>query len=209
MIKSYQKLLDGNKKWVEDTLAKDPNFFKKLSQGQKPEYLWIGCSDSRTPANEITGTGSGDIFVHRNIANLVVQSDINIMSVLQYAVEVLEVKHIIVCGHYDCGGVDAALTNIDYGVTNYWLQHLKNVYHKYSDVLDNIDDKRAKADKLVEFNVIEQVRNLARTQIVQNAWKRNVLQIHGWIYSFNNGLIKDLDIIIQHKETLAPIYRFE
>ncbi len=209
MIKSYQKLLDGNKKWVKDTLAKDPNFFKKLSQGQKPEYLWIGCSDSRTPANEITGTGSGDIFVHRNIANLVVQSDINIMSVLQYAVEVLEVKHIIVCGHYDCGGVDAALTNNDYGITNYWLQHLKNVYHKYSDVLDNIDDKRAKADKLVELNVIEQVRNLARTQIVQNAWKRNVLQIHGWIYSFNNGLIKDLNIIIQHKDTLAPIYRFE
>jgi carbonic anhydrase len=209
MLKSYQRLLDGNKNWVETTLAKDPDFFKNLNTGQNPEFLWIGCSDSRVPANEITGTKSGDIFVHRNIANLVVHTDVNIMSVLKYAVEVLKVKHIIVCGHYNCGGVNAALTSKHYGLVNMWLRNIKQVYDKYSSVLDSIEDPQLRANKLVEYNVIESVHNLAKTQIVQEAWKNQTLQIHGWVYGLENGLIKDLQVMIHQLDDLEPIFRFE
>lgn len=208
MIQSYQRLLDGNKKWVETKLTLDPEYFQNLNKGQKPDFLWVGCSDSRVPANEITGTESGDIFVHRNIANVVVHTDLNFMSVLQYAVKVLNVRHIIVCGHYNCGGVNAALTHTNHGMVNKWLRNIKEVYAKNSSLLDSISDFNEKANKLVELNVIEQVRNLAKTSIVQEAWKNHSLQIHGWVYGLDSGLIKDLNVMMKEIEDLEPIFRF-
>ncbi|GAB1371663.1 carbonate dehydratase [Candidatus Kapaibacterium sp.] len=208
MIQSYQRLLDGNKKWVETKLTLDPEYFQNLNKGQKPDFLWVGCSDSRVPANEITGTESGDIFVHRNIANVVVHTDLNFMSVLQYAVQVLNVRHIIVCGHYNCGGVNAALTHTNHGMVNKWLRNIKEVYAKNSSLLDSISDFNEKANKLVELNVIEQVRNLAKTSIVQEAWKNHSLQIHGWVYGLDSGLIKDLNVMMKEIEDLEPIFRF-
>jgi carbonic anhydrase len=209
MEKSYERLIHGNKVWAEEKLKQDPNFFKKLVLGQSPQYLWIGCSDSRVPANEITNTESGEIFVHRNIANVVVHTDMNLLSVLYYAVEVLHVKHVIVCGHYGCGGVIAAMTNKDNGFVNNWLRNIKEVYEKHSKELLAITDMRERENRLVELNVIEQVHNLAKTRIVQQAWKRRELQVHGWVYGFDNGLIKDLKVMVDEISDLEPIFRYD
>ena len=206
---SYNRLLIGNKKWAAEKLKENPDYFKGLTRGQNPEYLWIGCSDSRVPANEITATKSGEIFVHRNIANVVVHTDMNLLSVLYYAVEVLHVKHVIVCGHYGCAGVIAAMSNTDNGFVNNWLRNIKEVYQKHSAELDAIKDERKRENRLVELNVIEQVNNLAKTKIVQQAWQRRELQIHGWVYGFDDGLIKDLNVMMDEIKDLGPIFRYD
>ncbi|MEJ7611836.1 MAG: carbonic anhydrase [Ferruginibacter sp.] len=208
MKNSYQKLIQGNKLYSETKLFKDPDYFKELAKGQTPQYLWIGCSDSRVPANEITGTSSGEIFVHRNIANLVVHTDSNLLSVLEYAVKFLQVKHIIVCGHYGCGGVATSMTNTYHGFVDNWLLNIKDVYHLHSKELDSIEDLTARTNRLTELSVIEQVRNLAKTTIVQQAWAERELHLHGWVYGLNNGLIKDLMVIHDGSEDIDPIYRF-
>jgi carbonic anhydrase len=205
----YKKLLEGNRKYAMEKKHDDPEYFKKLSLGQSPEYLWIGCSDSRVPANEVTGTSSGEIFVHRNIANLVVHTDVNLMSVLDYAVNHLKVKHVIVCGHYGCGGVRAAMTDKSYGFVDIWLRNIKEVYARHAKELDAMSDLDKRADRLTELNVIEQVRDLAKTTIIQNAWKTRSLQIHGWVYGLNDGLIKELDTIIDEVAELEPVFRYE
>lgn len=209
MLESYNRLLTGNKKWAAEKLKQNPDYFKGLSLGQNPEYLWIGCSDSRVPANEITGTKSGEIFVHRNIANVVVHTDMNLLSVLYYAVEVLHVKHIIVCGHYGCGGVIAAMNNKDNGFVNNWLRNIKEVYEKNWAELEAIPDKTERENRLVELNVIEQVHNLAKTLIVQRAWKKRELQVHGMVYGFADGLIKDLNVMVDEIDDLEPIFRYD
>lgn len=206
--KSYEKLLEGNRKWSEEKKRADPEFFENLTKGQSPDYLWIGCSDSRVPANEVTNTRSGEIFVHRNIANMVVSTDTNLLSVLYYAIDVLHVKHIIVCGHYGCGGVLSAMENKDFGFVNLWLSNIKEVYDKHRIELEAIISKEIRANRLVELNVIEQVRNLAKTTIVQKAWQKRELAIHGWVYGFNNGLITDLDCKIDEKSGLPQLFRF-
>ncbi len=207
--KSYERLLIGNKRWAGEKLKQNPDFFKNLTKGQNPEYLWIGCSDSRVPANEITNTNSGEIFVHRNIANVVVHTDMNLLSVLYYAVEVLKVKHVIVCGHYGCGGVLAAMENKDQGFVNNWLRNIKEVYNKHSKELDAITDFTARANRLVELNVVEQVHNLAKTKIVQQHWKSRELEIHGWVYGFENGLIEDLQVSYSDIKNVEPIFRYD
>lgn len=209
MEKSYQKLLEGNKLFAETRLLQDPDFFKKLSKGQTPNYLWIGCSDSRVPANEITNTKSGEIFVHRNIANLVVHTDSNLLSVLEYAVRYLKIKHIIVCGHYGCGGIAAAMTNTYHGYVDNWLRNIKDVYHKNSIELEAMTDEVLRTNRLTELNVIEQVRNLAKTTIVQQAWSERKLHLHGWVYGLHNGLVKDLSIIHNSSEDIDPVYRYQ
>ncbi|HLC83661.1 MAG TPA: carbonic anhydrase [Bacteroidia bacterium] len=209
MIKSYNRLLQGNQKWAAEKLKLNPDYFKDLSLGQNPEYLWIGCSDSRVPANEITGTKSGEIFVHRNIANVVVHTDMNLLSVLFYAVEVLHVKHVIVCGHYGCGGVIAAMSNKDNGFVNNWLRNIKEVYEKNRIELESIPNIKDRENRLVELNVIEQVHNLAQTKVVQQAWKKRTLQVHGWVYGFDDGLIKDLKVMVDEIGDLEPIFRYD
>ncbi|MBL7841186.1 MAG: carbonic anhydrase [Cyclobacteriaceae bacterium] len=204
----YNSLLEGNRQWVKEMLEKNPNFFKSLVAQQTPEVLWIGCSDSRVPANEITRTQPGDIFVHRNIANMVVHSDMNMLSVLDYSVNILKVKHVIVCGHYGCGGVKAAMGNGQNGLVDNWLRHIKDVYRVYSDELLAIKDEQARFERFVELNVIEQVFNVSKTSIIQNNWKdRNYPIIHGWVYSLETGLIKDLNVSIQNQQDLPPIFR--
>ena len=209
MQMSYERLLSGNKKWASEKLKQDPDFFKSLVLGQNPEYLWIGCSDSRVPANEITNTKSGEMFVHRNIANVVVHTDMNLLSVLYYAVEVLHVKHVIVCGHYGCGGVLAAMENKDQGFVNNWLRNIKEVYNKHYQELEQITDPQNRANRLVELNVIEQVHNLSKTRIVQQHWKNRELQLHGWVYGFADGLIKDLKVNYSNIENVEPIFRYD
>lgn len=209
MEKSYNRLLEGNRKFAEEKKFDDPEYFKNLGKGQHPEYLWIGCSDSRVPANEITGTESGEIFVHRNIANLVIHTDLNLMSVLEYAVNVLHVKHILVCGHYGCGGVNAALTNSSFGQVDNWLRNIKEVIVKHEKELMAITDLDKRQDRLTELNVIEQVNNLAKTRIVQDAWQKRELQVHGWVYGIQSGLITDLDASHRCIEDLNPIFRYE
>lgn len=192
-MKPYERLLLENKAWAAERVEKDADFFKRLSNLQTPEYLWIGCSDSRVPANEITGTQPGEIFVHRNIANMVVHTDLNLLSVLQYAVEVLKVKHVIVCGHYGCGGVQAAMTQKSLGIINKWLRNIKDVYRFHREEVDSIKDNGERTNRLVELNVQEQVLNLAKTSIIQKAWKENnAPDLHGWVYGLHNGLIKPL-----------------
>lgn len=205
---SYKRLLDGNKAYSMSKKLDDPEFFKKLSLGQKPDYLWIGCSDSRVPANEVTNTESGEIFVHRNIANLVVHTDMNLLSVLEYALVHLGVKHVIVCGHYGCGGVRAAMSNNLHGFVDNWLRNIKDVYHKYEKVLNAIEDEDKRADRLTELNVIEQVRNLAKTTIVQQEWKKREVHLHGWVYGINSGLVTDLSVIHDGNEDIDKIYRY-
>ena len=207
--KSYLRLLDGNRIFAMERKFDNPEYFKKLSLGQTPEYLWIGCSDSRVPANEVTNTSSGEIFVHRNIANMVVHTDLNMLSVVEYAVEVLGVKHIIVCGHYGCGGVRASMTSDPHGYVDKWLRNIKEVYSKHSKELEGIEDFDRRADRLVELNVVEQVQNLAKTKIVQRAWKKRALQLHGWVYGLNSGLIKELDTVVDDPSDLAPIFRYD
>ncbi len=210
MEKSYLKLLENNKAWSVLKKNNDPHFFEGLAQGQNPDYLWIGCSDSRVPANEITGTKPGEIFEHRNIANMVIHSDMNMLSVLSYAVEVLKVKHIIVCGHYGCGGVLAAMGNKPFGLIDNWLRHLKDVYRFHHEELDNIQDHETRARRMVELNVIEQVQDLGKTSIVQNAWnKQQLLNIHGWVYDIKDGVIKDLNITSTCAKDLHSIYQLQ
>lgn len=210
MEKSYNKLFENNKEWVAQQLKSDPNYFKDLANGQTPEYLWIGCSDSRVPANEITGTRPGEMFVHRNIANMVVHSDMNLLSVLSYAVEVLKVKHVIVCGHYGCGGVLAAMGNKQYGLIDNWLRHIKDVYRYHHKELDQIKDMKARADRFVQLNVIEQVHDLGKTSIVQNAWERNQpLHIHGWVYDVADGIINDLGVTFKSTKDLHSVYHLD
>jgi len=210
MEKSYLKLIENNKKWVKEQTDKDPKFFTDLANGQTPEYLWIGCSDSRVPANEITGTKPGEVFVHRNIANMVVHSDMNLLSVLSYAVEVLKVKHIIVCGHYGCGGVIAAMGNKQYGLIDNWLRHIKDVYRFNALELDAIQDETERARRFVEVNVMEQVRDLSKTSIVQNAWNNDQpLHVHGWVYDLNDGLIKDLGVTFTCTKDLHTVYHLD
>ncbi len=208
--KSYEQLLLKNRTWVQEQNTRDPEFFKSLAATQSPEFLWIGCSDSRVPANEITGTRPGEIFVHRNIANMVVHCDMNMLSVLSYAVEVLGVKHIIVCGHYGCGGVLAAMGNKQFGLIDNWLRNIKDVYRYHAEELDGISDMEQRARRFVELNVIEQVRDLSKTSIVQKAWNNNQpLHIHGWVYDLNDGLLKDLDVTYTSTQDLHSVYRFE
>ncbi len=206
---SYQRLLDGNRQFSLSKKLEDPEYFKKLSLGQKPEYLWIGCSDSRVPANEITNTASGEIFVHRNIANLVVHTDMNMLSVLEYAVVHLKVNHVIVCGHYGCGGVRAAMGNGMFGTVDNWLRNIKDVYFINSKELDAIADPDKRADRLTELNVIRQVRNLAKTSIIQQEWKKRPVHLHGWVYGINSGLITDLSVIHDGHDDIEEIYRYD
>ena len=191
-MKSYDVLLNENKSWAAKKLADDPDYFNRLAHLQTPEFLWIGCSDSRVPANEITGTQPGEIFVHRNVANLVINNDVNLLSVLDYAVNHLKVKHVIVCGHYGCGGIKAAITNHDLKpILNMWLRNIKDVYRIYRAELDAITDETAKANRLTELNVQEQVFNLAKTSTIQRAWKQEQRpDLHGWVYGLENGIIK-------------------
>ena len=207
MEKSYNVLLENNKAWATSKRSINPEFFNDLAKGQSPEYLWIGCSDSRVPANEITGTNPGEIFVHRNIANMVVHSDMNMLSVLSYAVDVLKVKHIIVCGHYGCGGVIAAMGNKQYGLIDNWLRHIKDVYRYHHIELDAITDEAERTRRFVELNVIEQVHDLGKTSIVQNAWnKQQPVHIHGWVYDINDGIINDLGVTFKSAKDLHAVY---
>ena len=208
MKASYDKLIKGNEDWVKEKLKLEPDYFKNLAKGQKPEFLWIGCSDSRVPANEITKTESGEIFVHRNIANQVIHSDTNMLSVLQYAIEYLHVKHIIVCGHYGCGGIKAAMGTDHVGLVGRWLAYVKDIYQNNKSILDRIKNPEQRENMMVELNVIEQVHNLAKTSYVQKAWKNRELQVHGWVYSLNDGKINDLKCKYSNIEQLEPIYRF-
>lgn len=192
-MQSYEKLLLENKAWAQEMITDDPEYFKRLVGLQTPEFLWIGCSDSRIPPNEITGTQPGEIFVHRNIANLVVNTDINMLSVLQYAVEVLKVKHVIVVGHYGCGGIKAAMNQHYYGIINHWLKNIKDIYRLHRDEIDAIPDPDQRANRLTELNVKEQVFNLAKTSIIQKAWKYDQRpHLHGWVYSLEDGLIRPM-----------------
>jgi carbonic anhydrase len=204
----YKKILDNNKKWVESNLAKDPNYFKDLSTGQNPPLLWIGCSDSRVPANEITGTRAGEVFVHRNIANLVIHTDMNMLSVLDYAVNALKVKHVLVCGHYGCGGVKAAMGNESIGVIDNWIRNIKDVYRVHNEELSAIEDENKKFNRMVELNVIEQVYNLAKTSIVQNAWNNGQeLYLHGWVYGLNSGYVTDLNVNFSNNSELDTMFK--
>jgi carbonic anhydrase len=207
--RSYLKLLDGNRRWVESCLAVDPDYFKAMSRGQSPSFLWIGCADSRVPANVITATDPGEMFVTRNIANVVVHTDMNMMSVLQYAVEILKVQHVIVCGHYGCGGVEAALTDTDFGLINLWLTHIKDVYRLHENELRAYSAQAAKARRLVELNVIDSVYNIGKSSIVQRAWvERGWPEVHGWVYDLGEGLIRDLGVNFKNPDALEEHYRY-
>jgi carbonic anhydrase len=204
---SYQALIRGNAEWVERKLSEDSKFFTNLAKGQSPQVLWIGCSDSRVPANEVTGTKAGEVFVHRNIANVCVHSDMNMLSVLDYAVNVLKVKHIIVAGHYGCGGVAAAMSNKQFGLIDNWLRHIKDVYRLHSYELDRITDETQKINRLVELNVSEQVYNLCKTSIIQNAWmERHDLEVHGWVIDLSTGLVKDIKVSSSSPHNLGYVY---
>jgi carbonic anhydrase len=206
---SYEKLLLENKAWAKEQLETDPQFFKRLASQQAPEFLWIGCSDSRVPADKITGTDPGEIFVHRNIANLVVNTDINLLSVLQYAVEVLKVKHIIVCGHYGCGGIKAAMTQHYFGIINHWIKNIKDIYRLHREEIDSLATEDERVNKLTELNVKEQVFNLAKTAIVQTAWKNERRpQLHGWVYGLSDGIIKPV-CEMDAGDHIDPIYEYD
>lgn len=208
-MKEYKKLLLSNKAWASERLAVDENYFENLSKDQNPLFLWIGCADSRVPAEEITHADPGEIFVHRNVANMVVHTDINLLSVLQYAVEVLQVKHIIVCGHYNCGGVRAAMTNTDYGLINKWLRNIKEVYEKHFEQLTTINNEQDRFNTLVELNVAEQIKNLAKTTIVQKAWAtRGFPHLHGWVFDIQHGEIKEV-LNIDAGEWQSPVFTYE
>jgi carbonic anhydrase len=208
-MKPTEKLLLENKAWSSARVVDDPEFFHNLAKLQTPEFLWIGCSDSRVPANEITGTNPGEIFVHRNIANMVVHTDLNLLSVLEYAVVYLKVKHIIVCGHYGCGGVKAAMDTHSYGMINKWLRNIKDVYRFHRDELSVIVDETKRTNRLVELNVMEQVMNLAKTSIVQKAWKTdNRPDLHGWVYGLEDGRLKSI-YEIPAGTHIDPLYEFD
>lgn len=201
------QLFHQNNAWSQEIQKRDPDFFRKLSSQQAPEYLWIGCSDSRVPANEIVGLLPGELFVHRNVANIVVHSDLNCLSVMQYAVDVLKVKHVIITGHYGCGGVSAALRNQKLGLIDNWLRHVQDVRQKHASILADLDDEALQIDMLCELNVIEQVVNVSHTTIVQDAWARGQeIDVHGWIYGLSDGRLRDLAMVVQRPDELAAVY---
>ena len=204
-----EQLLRANKAWAKERIEKDPHFFSRLENLQSPKFLWIGCSDSRVPANEITGTQPGEIFVHRNVGNMVIHTDMNMLTVLEYAVHHLQVEHIIVCGHYGCGGVEASLTQKSYGIINKWLRNIKDVHRLYAEEIDSIPDTKERNRRMVELNVKEQVLNLAKTSIVQKAWaERKGPHLHGWVYGLDNGLIKAINDV-PPGFPLDPLYVYE
>lgn len=209
-MKTYEKLLLENKAWAQEKVDDDPDYFKRLSLLQTPEFLWIGCSDSRVPANEITNTQPGEIFVHRNVANLVIHTDVNLLSVLDYAVTHLKVKHVIVCGHYGCGGIKAAMTNTDYKqVLNMWLRNIKDVFRLHRDELEGLHDEEKKFDRLVELNVQEQVMHLAKTSIIQRAWKNEQRpDLHGWVYGLKDGIINPV-FEMKAGTPIDPLYEYD
>lgn len=205
---TYESLLQGNRKWVEKTLQEDPDYFDNLASGQKPPVLWIGCSDSRVPANQVTGTLPGEIFVHRNIANVIAHNDLNMLSVLDYAVNVLKVKHVIINGHYGCGGVAAAMSDKQFGLIDNWLRNIKEVYRLNKAEIDAIEDEEAKIKRMVDLNVIEGVNKLSSTAIVQNAWANGQeLQLHGWVLDLNTGLINDLKVTCSSNASFDKVFK--
>ncbi|MBF0290119.1 MAG: carbonate dehydratase [SAR324 cluster bacterium] len=207
-MKKLPEIFKNNRQWVDEKLALDHDYFKKQAKEQHPAYLWIGCADSRVPANEITGLETGELFVHRNIANLVIHNDMSCLSVLQFAVEVLKVEHVIVCGHYGCGGVKAALGHQQFGLIDHWLRHIKDIYLKNAKQFVSIKEERKALDLLCELNVSQQVSNLCHNPIVQNAWQRNQpLSIHGWIYNLETGLLNDLNLCVSDPQEIAEIFR--
>lgn len=209
MASTIQDLLNGNAEWVDKTKAADATFFDNLAKGQSPNFLWIGCADSRVPATQVTNSVPGSIFVQRNIANLVVGTDANLISVVNYAVKALRVKHIIICGHYGCGGVKAAMSNSKFGYLDGWLSHIKSVYRTHRDELEAITDEKARFDRYVELNVQEQVLNMARISMIQEEWENNEHpHIHGWVYGLHNGLIKDLNVTINSNQGLDKVSQF-
>ncbi len=210
MEKYYNQLIENNKNWVASKTKVDPEYFKRLANGQQPPILWIGCSDSRVPANEIIGAEPGEVFVHRNIANMVLHTDMSMLSVLDYAVNVLKVKHIIVCGHYGCGGVAAAMTNKHFGLIDNWIRHIKDVYRFHHEELNYIKDEKARLNRFIELNVVEQVNDLAKTSIIQSAWEKDQkIHIHGWVYDVADGFVKDLGINLTDNNSLQDVYQLE
>jgi carbonic anhydrase len=206
-MKDLRELLASNRAWAEGIKAEDPEFFQTLARQQTPRYLWIGCSDSRVPATQLVGLLPGDMFVHRNVANVVVHTDFNCLSVLQFAVDVLKVEHVIVCGHYGCGGVQAAMRNLRLGLIDNWLRHVQDVMHDHEAQLSAINDEAARLDRLCELNVIEQVLSVGRTTIVQSAWGRGQeLAVHGWVYGIEDGLLRDLNIRVGNQKELTSAY---
>jgi carbonic anhydrase len=206
-MKSLKSLIEANGRWAEGISQRDPDFFQKLAQQQSPKYLWIGCSDSRVPANQIVGLLPGEIFVHRNVANVVVHTDLNCLSVVQYGVDVLKIEHVIVVGHYGCGGVLSALRNQNLGLISNWLRHVQDVANKHRNMLDSLSSEQERADKLCELNVIEQVLNVSQTTIVQAAWERGQkLSVHGWIYGLTDGLIRDLGLSLDSPDRVWELY---
>jgi carbonic anhydrase len=204
-----EQCFEDNRRWAKAELAKDPEFFARLEALQNPDLMWIGCSDSRVPANEIIGRQPGEVFVHRNVANLVEHTDVNCLSVLQFAVDVLNVKHVIVCGHYGCGGVRAALSQQPLGLIDNWLRHIRDVHLWNRDELNAIADPKARMDRLCELNVEAQVANVCHTTIVQDAWRRGQpLTVHGWIYSLSDGLLRDLGMVVESPDQIPPEYRY-
>jgi carbonic anhydrase len=207
-MRRLSQLIEQNRAWAESVNSRDPEFFANLSRQQSPQYLWIGCSDSRVPANQIVGMQPGELFVHRNVANVVVHSDLNCLSTLQFAVDVLKVDHVIVCGHYGCGGVQAALENRKLGLIDNWLRHVQDVMNKHEALLSALPDDAARRDRLCELNVIEQVVNVCQTTVVREAWDRGQpLAVHGWIYSISDGLLRDLRICVESQDELPEVYR--
>jgi carbonic anhydrase len=207
-MRVLKSIFSENRKWAENTKKSNPDFFTNLAKQQTPAYLWIGCSDSRVPANTITGLQPGDIFVHRNIANVVIHTDLNCLSVLQYAVDVLKIRHIIVCGHYGCGGIKAAMGNRPFGLIDNWLRHIKDIYRSHEAELTAVADEQKRFDRLCELNVIEQVEHVCHTTIVQNAWRLGrELSVHGWIYGIEDGILRDLDVCITGLEEISHIHK--
>jgi carbonic anhydrase len=210
MEKYYKQLIENNKQWVATKIKVDPEYFKRLANGQQPPILWIGCADSRVPANEIIGAEPGEVFVHRNVANMVLHTDMSMLSVLDYAVNVLKVKHIIVCGHYGCGGVAAAMTNKHFGLIDNWIRHIKDVYRFHHEELNAIKDEKARLNRFIELNVFEQVNDLAKTSIIQSAWEKDQkIHIHGWVYDVADGFVKDLGINLTDNNSLQDVYQLE
>lgn len=204
----YKDILEKNKQWASEKLKQNPAYFDEMAKGQEPPLLWLGCADSRVPASEIIGAEPGEVFTHRNIANMAIHTDINMLSVLEYAVDALKVRHIIVCGHYGCGGVKAAMGHSTVGFVGKWIRHIKDIYSKYKNELDTIEDEIEKWDRLVELNVQEQVIDLAKTSIVQSAWEEGqFLHIHGWVYDIKSGIAKDLEVSMKDNSKLEDIYQ--
>ena len=206
-MNDIEKLISNNANWSKTMIDEDPGFFERLSQSQKPRFLWIGCSDSRVPAEQLTGLEPGELFVHRNVANLVIHTDLNCLSVVQYAIDVLEVEHVIICGHYGCGGVQAAVENPELGLINNWLLHIRDIWYKHSSLLGELSPNQ-RLDKLCELNVVEQVYNLGHSTVMQSAWKRGQkVTLHGWVYGIQDGCLRNLDVTADSREILEQRYR--